>query len=71
MRPVRGVAGMEALAPVLEVLEGIEDAAHEILSRTAAVRPAELELLAAGGSGAARGGRRRWRAAARRASRRS
>jgi HPt (histidine-containing phosphotransfer) domain-containing protein len=49
MRPVRGVAGMEALAPVLEVLEGIEDAAHEILSRTAPVLTAELELLAAGG----------------------
>jgi chemotaxis protein histidine kinase CheA len=29
MRPVRGVAGMEALAPVLEVLEGIEDAAGD------------------------------------------
>lgn len=50
MRPVRGVAGMEALAPVLEVLEGIEDAAHEVLSRTAPVLAAELELLAAGGS---------------------
>jgi HPt (histidine-containing phosphotransfer) domain-containing protein len=50
MRPVRGVAGMEALAPVLEVLEGIEDAAHEVLSRTAPVLTAELELLAAGGS---------------------
>lgn len=49
MRPVRGVAGMEALAPVLEVLEGIEDAAHEILSRTAPVLAAELELLSAGG----------------------
>jgi chemotaxis protein histidine kinase CheA len=50
MRPVRGVAGMEALAPVLEVLEGIEDAAHEVLSRTAPVLTAELELLAAGGT---------------------
>jgi HPt (histidine-containing phosphotransfer) domain-containing protein len=50
MRPVRGVAGMEALAPVLEVLEGIEDAAHEVLSRTGDVRAAELELLAAGGT---------------------
>lgn len=50
MRPVRGVAGMEALAPVLEVLEGIEDAAHEVLSRTAPVLTAELELLGAGGS---------------------
>ncbi|HEX6912623.1 MAG TPA: Hpt domain-containing protein, partial [Longimicrobium sp.] len=47
MRPVRGVAGMEALAPVLEVLEGIEDAAHEVLSRTGGVLAAELELLAA------------------------
>lgn len=50
MRPVRGVAGMEALAPVLEVLEGIEDAAHEILSRTAPVRVPELDLLGAGGT---------------------
>jgi HPt (histidine-containing phosphotransfer) domain-containing protein len=50
MRPVRGVAGMEALAPVLEVLEGIEDAAHEVLSRTAPMLTAELELLAAGGA---------------------
>ncbi|HEV3051786.1 MAG TPA: hypothetical protein VGX50_15880, partial [Longimicrobium sp.] len=50
MRPVRGVAGMEALAPVLEVLEGIEDAAHEILGRTSGVTSAELELLGAGGA---------------------
>jgi chemotaxis protein histidine kinase CheA len=48
MRPVRGVAGMDTLAPVLEVLEGIEDAAHEILGRTSAVTPAELDLLASG-----------------------
>ncbi|HEY0016407.1 MAG TPA: Hpt domain-containing protein [Longimicrobium sp.] len=48
MRPVRGVAGMEALAPVLEVLEGIEDASHELLGRTSDVTGAELELLAAG-----------------------
>lgn len=51
MRPVRGVAGMETLAPVLEVLEGIEDASHEILGRTSAVTPAELDLLAAGAAG--------------------
>jgi len=50
MRPVRGVAGMDALAPVLEVLEGIEDAAHEVLSRTAPLLTSELELLAAGGT---------------------
>jgi chemotaxis protein histidine kinase CheA len=50
MRPVRGVAGMEALAPVLEVLEGIEDVAHEILGRTSGVTSAELELLGAGGA---------------------
>lgn len=48
MRPVRGVAGMDTLAPVLEVLEGIEDAAHEILGRTSAVTRAELDLLGAG-----------------------
>jgi hypothetical protein len=39
---------MEALAPVLEVLEGIEDASHELLGRTSEVTGAELELLAAG-----------------------
>lgn len=51
MRPVRGVAGMETLAPVLEVLEGIEDAAHEVLGRTSAVTGPELDLLAAGAAG--------------------
>ncbi|HEV7589489.1 MAG TPA: Hpt domain-containing protein, partial [Longimicrobium sp.] len=48
MRPVRGVAGMDNLAPVLELLEGIEDAAHEVLSRTTAVAGREMELLSAG-----------------------
>jgi chemotaxis protein histidine kinase CheA len=48
MRPVRGVAGMDDLSPVLELLEGIEDAAHEVLSRTTAVAPREMELLSAG-----------------------
>jgi chemotaxis protein histidine kinase CheA len=47
MRPVRGVAGMQTLAPVLEVLEGVEDLAHEVLTRAGAVAAAELELLAA------------------------
>ncbi|MBV9108766.1 MAG: hypothetical protein JO306_05135 [Gemmatimonadetes bacterium] len=48
MRPVRGVAGMDSLSPVLELLEGIEDAAHEVLARTSAVQSRELALLAAG-----------------------
>jgi HPt (histidine-containing phosphotransfer) domain-containing protein len=48
MRPVRGVAGMRALAPVLEVLEGIEDTAHETFGRAAAVGSAVLDLLGAG-----------------------
>ena len=48
MRPVRGVAGMDNLSPVLELLEGIEDAAHEVLSRTSAVAAREMELLSAG-----------------------
>jgi len=48
MRPVRGVAGMDNLSPVLELLEGIEDAAHEVLSRTTAVAAREMELLSAG-----------------------
>lgn len=47
MRPVRGVAGMDVLAPVLEVLEGIEDATHEILGRLSPVLPVELSLLSA------------------------
>ncbi|HEX8906370.1 MAG TPA: Hpt domain-containing protein, partial [Longimicrobiaceae bacterium] len=48
MRPVRGVAGMETVSPVLELLEGIEDAAHEVLGRTSPVQVRELELLSAG-----------------------
>jgi hypothetical protein len=48
MRPVRGVAGMDSLSPVLELLEGIEDAAHEILSRTGGIDDAQVDLLAAG-----------------------
>ncbi|HEU4451885.1 MAG TPA: hypothetical protein VFR81_02460, partial [Longimicrobium sp.] len=48
MRPVRGVAGMDTLSPVLEVLEGIEDAAHEVLGRAGAAEGRQLELLAAG-----------------------
>jgi HPt (histidine-containing phosphotransfer) domain-containing protein len=45
MRPVRGVAGMPALAPVLEVLEGIEDAVHEVMARSLTVEGYYLELL--------------------------
>jgi hypothetical protein len=48
MRPVRGVAGMNTLSPVLEVLEGIEDAAHDVLSRTGAVEGRQLETLRGG-----------------------
>src|ERR1700741_2430252 len=48
MRPVRGVAGMDSLAPVLEALEGIEDAAHELLGRGGAAGGRQLELLTAG-----------------------
>lgn len=48
MRPVRGVAGMDDLSPVLELLEGIEDAAHEVLGRTTPVASREMELLRAG-----------------------
>ncbi|HET6232525.1 MAG TPA: Hpt domain-containing protein [Longimicrobiaceae bacterium] len=47
MRPVRGVAGMPALAPVLEVLEGIEDAVHEVLARSLSVDGGYLDLLVA------------------------
>ena len=48
MRPVRGVAGMDTLSPVLELLEGIEDVAHEVLSRSGAAEARQLELLRAG-----------------------
>ncbi|HEX5727428.1 MAG TPA: Hpt domain-containing protein, partial [Longimicrobiaceae bacterium] len=51
MRPVRGVAGLDALAPVLEVLEGIEDTAHDVLSRAAPATRPQLELLRAGRDG--------------------
>jgi HPt (histidine-containing phosphotransfer) domain-containing protein len=47
MRPVRGVAGMDTLTPVLEVLEGIEDTAHQIIGRSAPVGVAEREILGA------------------------
>lgn len=47
MRPVRGVAGMDTLSPVLELLEGIEDTAHEILKRATPVSGDELALLGA------------------------
>lgn len=49
MRPVRGVAGMDALAPVLELLEGIEDAVGDVLTRSAGLLPAHASLLAAAG----------------------
>lgn len=48
MRPVRGVAGMDDLSPVLELLEGIEDAAHEVLGRSTPMTVRETELLRAG-----------------------
>ncbi|HEU4560095.1 MAG TPA: Hpt domain-containing protein [Longimicrobium sp.] len=47
MRPVRGVAGMDTLSPVLEVLEGIEDTTHEILKRTSPAGTEEHALLGA------------------------
>ncbi|HYH81827.1 MAG TPA: Hpt domain-containing protein [Longimicrobium sp.] len=47
MRPVRGVAGMDTLTPVLEVLEGIEDTAHQILGRATPVGEDERTLLGA------------------------
>jgi chemotaxis protein histidine kinase CheA len=47
MRPVRGVAGLDSLSAVLELLEGVEDAGHEVLSRSGGVRPADLALLSA------------------------
>lgn len=45
MRPVRGLAGVPALAPVAEVLEGIEEQAQEILAGTRPAGDEEMELL--------------------------
>lgn len=45
MRPLRGVTGISSLAPVLEVLEGVEDAVHKLLSRPGALTDAHLALL--------------------------
>lgn len=45
MRPLRGVTGVAALAPVQEVLEGVEDAVQQLLNRSASVAEAHLRLL--------------------------
>lgn len=47
MRPLRGMAGVDALAPTQEVLEGTEDAAGELLSQERPLTDAHLELLGA------------------------
>jgi hypothetical protein len=47
MRPLRGVAGTEALSPVLEVLEGTEEAAGGLLNRGEGLTDAHMELLGA------------------------
>ncbi|MDB4948056.1 MAG: Hpt domain protein [Gemmatimonadetes bacterium] len=57
MRPVRGVAGMPALAPVLEVLEGIEDGVHEMMSRSLSADGFYVELLEAARESLAAAGR--------------
>ncbi|HSU15242.1 Hpt domain-containing protein [Longimicrobium sp.] len=57
MRPVRGVAGMDTLSPVLELLEGVEDAAHEVLSRTTPIQSREVALLTAARDGLRAAGR--------------
>jgi chemotaxis protein histidine kinase CheA len=46
MRPVRGLAGVEALAGVSEVLEGIEEIAQDILTGVRSWAAPERELLA-------------------------
>jgi HPt (histidine-containing phosphotransfer) domain-containing protein len=45
MRPVRGLAGLPVLAPVLEVLESVEDVAHRMLGRSGPATAAEQRLL--------------------------
>ncbi len=50
MRPLRGMTGVDALAPVQEVLEGVEETAGALVSRPGGLTDAHLELL-----GAARG----------------
>ncbi|MET0398021.1 MAG: hypothetical protein ABW277_14570, partial [Longimicrobiaceae bacterium] len=50
MRPLRGMTGVDALAPVQEVLEGVEETAGALVSRPGGLADAHLELL-----GAARG----------------
>ena len=50
MRPLRGMTGVDALAPVQEVLEGVEEAVGALVSRPGGLTDAHLELL-----GAARG----------------
>jgi HPt (histidine-containing phosphotransfer) domain-containing protein len=47
MRPLRGMTGVEALAPVQEVLEGVEETAGALVSRPGGLTDAHLELLAA------------------------
>lgn len=50
MRSLRGMTGVDALAPVQEVLEGVEETAGALVSRPGGLTDAHLELL-----GAARG----------------
>lgn len=47
MRPLRGMTGVDALAPVQEVLEGVEEAAGSLISQPGGLADAHLELLAA------------------------
>lgn len=47
MRPVRGVSGHPSLAPVLEVMEGVEDAAGDLLGRTGPAGEIPLGVLGA------------------------
>ncbi|HEX2091944.1 MAG TPA: hypothetical protein VHG28_06055 [Longimicrobiaceae bacterium] len=50
MRPLRGMAGMDPLAPIQEVLEGVEDSINELLGQSLSLTDAHLELF-----GSARG----------------
>ncbi|HEX7243110.1 MAG TPA: hypothetical protein VF263_22695, partial [Longimicrobiaceae bacterium] len=47
MRPLRGMAGVDSLAPILEVLEGVEDAVGDVLTQSLSLVDAHLELFSA------------------------
>lgn len=45
MRPLRGMTGMEVLAPLMEVLEGVENAVQQLLNRATPAGEGHLRLF--------------------------